>query len=339
MDRFPMEEGNAVAALRGLGPYTAAVVDPPWSNLAPRVPAPQRTVVAGSMELGDLERLVADEPDGGVVVGVGGGSALDTAKFIAWKTGKPLVQIPTITSVDAAFTDAVGVRIGGRVRYVGQIFPSRVLLDTGLVRSAPPRLNRAGIGDVLSCHTALYDWRLAADRGEGVGWDERLAGLGQELLDQLDAHAEEVAEVTAAGVRFLASAHRRVGAACSAAGHSRFEEGSEHFLAYAYEHHTGEHHIHGELVSLCVVAMAHLQDNCPEVAVDIIRRAGTWVHPADLGIGRDAFIAALLNLRAYARQDALEFSIADTTAVDQDTADRVWTALMSTLPRQGGGQR
>ncbi len=44
------------------------------------------------------------------VVGLGGGSALDTAKFIAWKTGKRLIQIPSITSVDAGFTDAIGVR-------------------------------------------------------------------------------------------------------------------------------------------------------------------------------------------------------------------------------------
>ena len=112
-----------------------------------------------------------------MVIGLGGGSALDTAKYVTWKTGKPLFQIPSITSVDAAFTDAIGVRIDQRVRYIGHILPQRVVLDIDLVRSAPPRLNRSGVGDILSCHTALYDWRLALARGVGAAWDETAAAL------------------------------------------------------------------------------------------------------------------------------------------------------------------
>lgn len=334
MTGFPLEEADAIATLRRIGQYTVAVGDPPWSELSRRVPAPQRTVLAGSMELDDLEELVADEPDGGSVVGLGGGSALDTAKFLAWKTGKPLVQIPTITSVDAAFTDAVGVRVDGRVRYVGQVYPERVVVDVDLIRSAPPRLNSAGIGDILSCHTALHDWRLATERGEGVAWDVELARLGTGLLAELEEHADDVAAGSARGVRFLSSAYQRVGTACSRAGHSRFEEGSEHFLAYAYEHRTGEHHIHGELVSLCVVAMAHLQGNRPQWVCDLVERCGTWAHPGDLGIDEEAFKAALLDLRRYARGERLDFSVADTEVVDAELADEIWAVVTSLVRRE-----
>jgi uncharacterized metal-binding protein YceD (DUF177 family) len=79
-----------------------------------------------------------------------------------------------------------------------------VVLDLPLVRSAPKRLNRAGIGDILSCHTGLYDWRLATDAGHGHPWHAGLAGLGATLLDELEAAADEVAAVSDAGVRFLA---------------------------------------------------------------------------------------------------------------------------------------
>ena len=47
--------------------------------------------------------------------------ALDHAKFTAWQLKLPLVLVPSILSVDAAFTRAVGVREDQRVCYVGDI--------------------------------------------------------------------------------------------------------------------------------------------------------------------------------------------------------------------------
>ena len=114
-----------------------------------------------------------------VLDGIGGGTAIDTAKFLAWKTGCPLLQMPTITSVDAGFTDPIGVRIGGRVRYIGSIVPIRVVIDVDVIRSAPLRLNRSGIGDILSCHTGLWDWKAASDAGHGHCWRDDLASLGE----------------------------------------------------------------------------------------------------------------------------------------------------------------
>jgi ribosome silencing factor RsfS/YbeB/iojap len=119
-----------------------------------------------------------DELASATVVGLGGGTALDTAKYVAWRTGRPLVQVPTITSVDAGFTDAIGIRDLGKVRYVGTVVPELVVLDLPLIRSAPPRLNRAGVGDVLSCHTGLFDWRLATEHGTTHPWHTGLAALG-----------------------------------------------------------------------------------------------------------------------------------------------------------------
>jgi glycerol dehydrogenase-like iron-containing ADH family enzyme len=108
----------------------------------------------------------------------------------------PLVQIPTITSVDAGFTDAIGVRSEGRVRYVGTIVPEEVVLDIELIRSAPARLNRAGIGDVLSCHTGLHDWRAAVGAGEGVAWNDAGADLGLTLLAELDSMVADIHDGT-----------------------------------------------------------------------------------------------------------------------------------------------
>ena len=259
---------------------------------------------------------------------------LDTAKFVAWKLGRPLVQIPTVTSVDAGFTDSVGVRVGGHVKYVGHVVPELVVLDLALVRSAPSNLNRAGIGDVLSCHTGLFDWRLAADAGHGHAWNAELATLGNDLLDELEAAADDVAAVSETGIRFLAHAYQRIGAACTWAGHSRFEEGSEHFWAYSYEHRTGAQPVHGEIIAFAVCAIAHVQGNDPRRAYDIIVRSRARAHPADLDIDEAAFRTCLLGLAAYSRSEALDVGVADLRPITSVQVDDAWTYACG-LPRRG----
>ncbi len=331
---FECVERTAVDTLGALGKYLIAVNDPPWSSIAERVPSPVTLVSAHDMEVAKLDRDVERTADDGaeVVVGFGGGTALDTAKYLAWKRGLPLVQIPTITSVDAGFTDAIGVRDEGRVRYVGTIVPEEVVLDIGLIRSAPPHLNRAGIGDVLSCHTGLHDWRAATAAGAGIAWDDDAAALGEALLAELDAMITDIHDVTPEGIRWLADCYRRVGAACAALGHSRFEEGSEHFWAYAYEHATGAHQVHGELISFAVVALSHVQDNDPEFAHVVVSKAGVRAHPDDLGITRDQFVDALVGLREYAHHEGLDVGVADLTDITVDDANAAFD-FASTLPR------
>lgn len=340
---FECAEADSIEWLAGLDtPLVICANDPPWSALRPSLASRiAAEVFAWNM---DVEHLSAEavrvtattDPDllsRSTVVGIGGGTGLDTAKYIAWRLDRPLVQVPSITSVDASFTDAIGVRDQGRVRYVGRVTPRIVLLDLPLIRSAPPHLNRAGVGDVLSCHTGLFDWQLASAAGYGHPWHDGLASLGALLLDQLEAAVDDIAAVSDDGVRFLADAYRRIGAACAWAGHSRFEEGSEHFWAYAYEHATGAHPVHGEIISLATCALSHVQGNDPDRVHRIVSDAQVRAHPADLGVERIHFDEALLGLATYARTNELDIGVADLHPIEPSAADAAWT-FVSSLPRR-----
>lgn len=312
-----------------------AVNDPPWSVLGEQIPGPLQVVHATSMEEADLEALaVTVDERAEVAIGIGGGTAIDTAKYIAWTRGIPAVFMPTIASVDATFTDAVGIRRERRVVYVGKVRPREVILDLPRIAAAPTRLNRAGIGDILSCHTGLFDWRFACEHDQGPVWNTQLAELGEALLKELAQAAPHIKEGSTEGVDFLMAAYRRIGAACAAAGHSRFEEGSEHFLGYALEEDTGIHFVHGELISMCVVAMSTVQGNDPHAATAIIERAGTFAHPDAVGIDEATFRRNLARLADYVRDEHLDFSWISKHPVTDQQITEAWNAVC-TLPGRG----
>ena len=142
-------------------------------------PAPLAVVMVSSVHERALEAEVARIPPGTrVVAGIGGGMACDAAKYIAWRAGLRLVCVPTAVTVDAFVTPPAGVRFDDEaaageatstsVRYVGHATPDPLIADWDLIRTAPAHLNVAGVGDILSIHTATWDWELAiqADRSE-----------------------------------------------------------------------------------------------------------------------------------------------------------------------------
>jgi glycerol dehydrogenase-like iron-containing ADH family enzyme len=78
-----IEERSVVEVLGGIGSYTVLRERPAVViGRCTRCP-PARVIVVKSMELDHLESLVSSEPDSETVVGLGGGSAIDTAKFVA----------------------------------------------------------------------------------------------------------------------------------------------------------------------------------------------------------------------------------------------------------------
>ena len=103
-----------------LGDFIVATMPVPWQLAQPRLGAsPISVVMVESMEVSVLERQLEGLPPCDTFVGIGGGQAIDMAKYFAWKRGTRLVSIPTVLSVDAFVTPAAGVRREHTVEYVG----------------------------------------------------------------------------------------------------------------------------------------------------------------------------------------------------------------------------
>lgn len=276
----------------------------PWTLVAAHFPpdgTAQRLFVE-TMEHAVVEARTQAFGPASAVFGVGGGSALDHAKYVAWRRALPLVLVPTILSVDAAYTDTVGVREGQRVRYVGKARPDALLVDFGLLRQAPPLLNRAGAGDILSIFTARWDWREAHER-TGEAWDAGIAAAAKGILDGLLAAAGDLCEGSDDGLRALSDAYVGEVDLCAVVGNSRPEEGSEHYVAYCVEALTGRHFLHGQLVGLGVLLAGHYQGQDVRPIARFLRAVGLDCRFDAVGVSRAELRRALLHMGDYVKEE------------------------------------
>ncbi|OKL42744.1 glycerol dehydrogenase [Pseudovibrio exalbescens] len=98
---------------------------------------------------------IAKSTQADVIVGIGGGKTLDTAKSVAFYSKVPVVVVPTIASTDAP-TSALAVIYTPTGEFSEYLMiptnPNMVIMDTKVIAGAPTRLMVAGMGDALSTY-------------------------------------------------------------------------------------------------------------------------------------------------------------------------------------------
>ncbi len=271
---------------------------------------------------------------GEVVYGIGGGLAIDTAKYVASANGLPLIAVPTILSTDAFLTDATGVRKNGCVHYLPTKTPDTVIIDMDMLGSAPAAMRASGAADVLSIATALWDWQKAEEMGANPSGQQitpQTIAIGQTILQTLLENATEIGSGTPTGLKILLDLLCMEVQLCNLCGHSRVEEGSEHHFVYAIENHLPQENIgkilHGELVGLGILLMAELQSQ-PWMqyrhALECLQ-----INYRPTAVDHETIAETLVNLSDYVAQHKLPYTVAMTLRVTPDMAERTIQTIMN----------
>ena len=123
-------------------------------------------------------------------------------------------------------------------------------------------------------------------------------------------------DATDEGLCRLMEQHRDIGWRCHDLGHARFEEGSEHFFAYCFEHVTGRTILHGEIVVVGVLIMSALQENAPDRARAVVAAAGTRHSPDTLDLTWDEIDETLRRLPQFVGDGHYWYSIVNELTID-----------------------
>lgn len=118
------------------------------------LPGAKHILFRGHCSESDVQQLAAESGDDrSVVIGVGGGALLDTAKALARRLGLPFVAAPTIAATCAAWTPlSVWYNDAGQALHY-EIFDDAnfmVLVEPEIILNAPQQYLLAGIGDTLA---------------------------------------------------------------------------------------------------------------------------------------------------------------------------------------------
>jgi glycerol dehydrogenase-like iron-containing ADH family enzyme len=109
-----------------------------------------------------------------LIIGVGGGKAIDTAKGLAEKLKLPIITIPTIASTCAAAT-ALSVIYESNGEFAEILHmahsPVHIFMDTTIIASSPWQFQWAGIGDAM----AKYYESKVATRNKNISHSVQMA--------------------------------------------------------------------------------------------------------------------------------------------------------------------
>jgi len=313
-----VESGDTVAV---------ATMEIPWNLVKDRFPVKPETVVfVQNMELETLKTQEKNVPPVSVVVGLGGGSSHDLAKYLALKKKARLVQVPTILSADASVTSAIGIREKGKVKYIAHVNADRILVDFSLIRQAPKELVRYGAGDILSSHTAIYDWKLASSRGK-ERFEQRYYDEARRILSNLERKQLEIREVTDEGIRTIVELYLGYAEIAEKLGSDRAQEGSEHFFAYNVEHVTNKQYVHGKLLAIGIMIMSYLQNNDFEKTLGLTSSLGFETNLTTIGLGKQDFSRVLKTLRSFVEEGGYYYSTINETDFDTATVEKLYETL------------
>ncbi len=277
-----------------------------------------KVVKAPSIEEAEAVAEEAGRDRVDVVAGLGGGKAIDVAKYAAARAGKAFASIPTVASHDGITSPFASLRGFEKPVSKPAKAPSLILIDVDVISKAPRRYNIAGFGDIIGKFTAVLDWRLA-HRLKGEYYGAYAASLALMSARHVASHVEEIASWTKEGLRVLLEALVSSGVAMCIAGSTRPASGSEHLFAHAMTMMLKDPPLHGELVGVGTIMMSYLHGKNWRKIRKLLKRVGAPVTAKELGV-RDVDVIEALVKAVTVRE---RYTILGEKGLTWDAAERL----------------
>ena len=225
-----------------------------------------------------------------LIVGIGGGRSVDTAKLISYNLGKQFVSLPTAASHDGMASPFVSVKSNIPHSIVASA-PMGVFVDIDIIRKAPVRLLASGCGDLIANIIAVKDWQL--------GHKKKKEYYGRYAADLAMMSAKIVMENSSKfarkglDARVIVEGLISAGVASCIAGSSRPCSGSEHLFSHALDKIAPGIGLHGEKCGIGSIMMAKLHGQDWKKIIKTLKDVGAPTTAKQIGLKPDVIIKAL----------------------------------------------
>lgn len=270
------------------------------------------------------ERVIATDVD--CIVGVGGGKVLDVCKYASYIAKKPLLSVPTTMANDGISSPiAVLKRQDNKPKSLGCAIPTMLLLDTSLILDSPVELIKAGIGDTVSNHMALLDWKHACAKGQdqmnGYAYMMSKTSLDVLLKTQFTSICTDFIDV-------LANSLVLSGIAMDFSKSSRPVSGSEHLFSHALDYYGVKQNLHGLQVALGTIAMLKLIGEDYAELIQYLSKFEVCVNPRYLSIDEETFVYCLQNASAMRSN---RYTYLNDASLETEKIKKIYKELLEEL--------
>lgn len=246
------------------------------------------TAFRGECTDSEVERLTLEGID--VLIAIGGGKLVDTAKLVAHRQNIPLIVIPTLASNCAAFTplSVVYREDGSYDRYdMFRVVIERVIVDSRVIAHSPYEYFRAGVIDTVAKH---YEARyLSGDSSNDAGVNTGLA-LAEQCgrLVELDL-SETNFNAYGSDIRFAVDHVLAVGGAVGGFGDAGTRVAIAHAVHNALSRFESTHRfLHGDKVGFGLVVQERYRRSADSPYLEAwLKGVGAPTTLDALGIGFD----------------------------------------------------
>lgn len=261
-----------------------------------------------------------------VAVAVGSGTVNDITKYASFQLEREYLCVPTAASMNGYTSTIAAVLRDGVKRTLPCHQPVAIFCHPGVLQAAPPHLNRAGFGDLLSKPVSQGDWllsHLVRDVPYATEPNDILEELFAELLDQAPA----VGRADRDGLAVLMQAILVSGFSMAIAGSSAPASGGEHLVSHYWDMQQLDRAapllaLHGTQVGIATRLSAMLFERL--LALD-----PTTIDPARLAARRPTFDIAGLR----ARHQHLRPPVVDAVVAQLERKQRFGEDLCAELTR------
>ena len=220
-----------------------------------------------------------------VIVGLGSGVINDIGKILSNITDTPYVIVATAPSMDGYASSTSSMVMDGVKVSLSSKCPEIIIGDVDLLKTAPDKMLKSGLGDMLAKYISICEWRISHEI-TGEYYCETIAQLVRNALHECIVHVDGLLRREDEAVKAVFEGLVICGEAMGFAGVSRPASGVEHYLSHIWDMRALEFgtnaDLHGIQCAIGTLVAAKVYEQVKKVTPDV-EKAMAYVEKFDRG--------------------------------------------------------